>query len=291
MNLTIGSLYNSNVQKLKALYQEEESRAMADRLFEYFLMLTPARRVISGADPVEEKIIEAMDGAIGKLLNHVPLQYVLAKAYFMDMEFAVDDSVLIPRPETEELVSLILAEMAKKSVRDPLRILDIGTGSGCIAIALKRNIHECKVTAIDISEKALNIAQSNAKSNNAAVSFIKADILDQSYWGQFSGFDLIVSNPPYVTHAEKALMHPNVLEYEPHNALFVPDNDPLVFYRNILEFASSKLTPEGSLWFEINEMFGSELKDLANSMGYKEVNIIFDFHGKSRFLHCSKKNY
>lgn len=290
MHHTLSSLYKINIQKLNAIYPHEESRAMADRLFEHFFMLTPAGRVISGADNVDEMIIMAMDAAVGKLLNHVPLQYVLGKACFMDMDFLVDGSVLIPRPETEELVSLILAENSKIA-HLPLRILDIGTGSGCIAIALKRNIPDSVITAIDISEKALQVAQANAESNMATVSFIRADILDQTRWGQFAGFDLIVSNPPYVTHAEKGQMLPNVLDYEPHNALFVPDDDPLVFYRQIMIFALTQLSAEGSLWFEINEMFGSELKNLASSLGFHEVNIIFDFRGKSRFLQCSKKNY
>lgn len=280
--------FKSTVLKLKALYTEEEARAMADRLFEHFLGLTPAERIISGKEFPDSNKLSQIDTATEKLLNHIPLQYALGKAWFMDMEFDVNPSVLIPRPETEELVSLILKECSKNKTNRPKQILDIGTGSGCIAIAIKHFIQDAVVSAMDISESALSVAVSNANKNKTEVQFILADILDQTQWELLPKCDLIVSNPPYVTVSEKQFMQPNVLDNEPHKALFVPDDDPLIFYRKIMAFSKENLNLNGSLWFEINENFGEELKDLAKNQGFKEANIIFDFRGKSRFLHCSK---
>ena len=280
--------FNSTVLKLKALYADEEARAMADRLFEHYLGLTPAKRIISGKEPADNIKISLIDTATEKLLKHIPLQYALGKAWFMDMEFDVNPSVLIPRPETEELVSLILKECSKNKTIQPQKILDIGTGSGCIAIALKHFIPAVELTAVDISENALIVASVNAANNKTEVQFIRADILDQTQWGLLPKCDLIVSNPPYVTDSEKQFLQANVIDNEPHTALFVPNDDPLVFYRLIFAFSRESLNPNGSLWFEINEKFGAELKDLAISQGFMEANIIFDFRGKSRFLHCSK---
>jgi release factor glutamine methyltransferase len=288
MPLTIQSLYTNSILKLKELYDHEESRAMTDQLFRHYFNLTPVQRVVSGKETAVNDLIQRVEESVNKLLNHVPLQYVLGKAWFMDLEFEVNPSVLIPRPETEELVNLLYKNFTTKNNVSPLQILDIGTGSGCIAVSLKHYLPASIVTAVDISADALQTAKSNALKNDAFVTFILADILDESQWYKFDQFDLIVSNPPYVTHAEKKFMQPNVLNYEPHTALFVADDDPLVFYRRIIEFANTKLSPGGSLWFEINEMFGNELHKMAIHQGFKETNIIFDIRGKSRFLQCFK---
>ena len=288
MPLTTNSFYKSIVLQLKALYPAEEARSMADRVFDHFLFLTPAQRVLTGTNPVEGDKTTAIQKAISRLLKQEPLQYVLGKAYFLDMEFEVNPSVLIPRPETEELVSMIIESYSGKAPDSKAQFLDIGTGSGCIAIGLKHNFPDSRVSAIDISDKAIQVAAENAAKNNAEINFIEADILDPAQWHLFPQCNLVVSNPPYVTRAEKHLMLPNVLEHEPHTALFVPNNDPLIFYRAIFAFAKTKLLSDGSLWFEINEMFGKELNDMAIAQGFTEVNIIFDFKGKSRFLHCRK---
>ena len=288
MAQTIQSVFKSTALKLKELYSDEEARAMTDQLFRHYFNLTPVQRALSGAGIAGDETVKRVEESVKKLLNHVPLQYVLGIAYFMDLEFEVNQSVLIPRPETEELVSLILKDFIVRKSITPLKILDIGTGSGCIAVSLKHYQPESTVTAIDISVDALATAKGNAVKCDTPINFIQADILDESHWDNFGLFDLIVSNPPYVTHAEKKLMQPNVLNYEPHTALFVADDDPLVFYRRIIEFANTKLSPDGSLWFEINEMFGNELHNMAMNQGFKEVNIIFDIRGKSRFLQCFK---
>jgi len=185
-------------------------------------------------------------------------------------------------------VSLIQDSIGDNTQSDHLHILDIGTGSGCIPISLKKYFKDATVTAIDISVDALQVAAVNAAKNQAEVSFIQSDILDSTTWNNLPQSDIIVSNPPYVTLSEKEQMLPNVLDYEPHTALFVKDDDPLVFYRAIMAFSKMKLNKNGSLWFEINEKFGGEIKELALSQGFRDVIIIFDFHGKSRFLHCSK---
>jgi release factor glutamine methyltransferase len=288
MPQSVSGFYRNIVLELKALYPDEEARAMADRLIEHYLQLSPTKRILSSNTLIDVDKIALIKESVNKLLRNIPLQYVLGTAYFMEMEFDVNPSVLIPRPETEEMVSLILKQYSERITDDNLKILDIGTGSGCIAIALKRNIPLSNVSAIDISAEALKVALENAAKNEAEINFIQANIFDQDQWATFPQYDLIVSNPPYVTHAEKKYMQPNVLDHEPHSALFVPDHDPLIFYSAIIALAKIKLREAGSLWFEINEMFGEALKEMALDQGFKEANIIFDFRGKSRFLQCLK---
>ena len=285
---TIQQVYSDTALKLKALYVDEEARAITDRLFEYYFNIMPVQRVLSGKAHANADKIPILEEAVKMLLNHVPLQYVIGSAYFMDMDFTVNESVLIPRPETEELVSLIVKHFTTTIKDQNLRILDIGTGSGCIAISLSRLLHGSTVTAVDISKDAILVAKANADKNNAKVHFVCADILDPSQWDALRQVDIIVSNPPYVTEAEKKFMLPNVINYEPHNALFVSDDDPFKFYSAIFSFAKIKLSPCGSLWFEINEMFGEALRDMAKNKGFREVNIFFDIRGKSRFLHAIK---
>lgn len=288
MPTSINEYHKIIVLKLKALFPHEEARAMADTIFRYFFQLSPVQRVMAGSTKVDKDKILLVDDAINKLMRNNPLQYVLGSTFFMEMEFRVNPDVLIPRPETEELVSLILKYYADKGTDKNLHILDIGTGSGCIAIALKSYLPDSVISAMDISYEALKVAAENAKNNNIEINFIHADILDNSHWNSLPQVDLIVSNPPYVTQNEKKHMKRNVLDHEPHSALFVSDADPLIFYRQILALSKIKLSVEGSLWFEINEMFGDELKVMALNQGFKEANIIFDIRGKSRFLQCLK---
>jgi len=288
MSFTVNDFYKSVLLKLKVLYPHEEARAMADRLFEHYFHLSPTQRVLSGTMLTDGAKTLLIQEAVKKLLHNIPLQYILGTAIFMDMEFVVNSSVLIPRPETEELVSLILKYDSERGAEHKLQILDIGTGSGCIAIALKRYIPQSNVSAIDISDEALKVAIENADKNEVVINFIEADILDKTHWKALPKFDLIVSNPPYVTQEEKIHMQPNVLDHEPHMALFVPDDDPLIFYRAILSFSKIKLRKAGALWFEINEIFGDELREMAINQGFKDVIIISDIHKKERFLQARK---
>jgi release factor glutamine methyltransferase len=191
--------------------------------------------------------------------------------------------VLIPRPETEELVHWIL----KDSLPEKPSIIDLGTGSGCIAIALKDQIKDAKVFGADVSVAALNIANENADLNKMEVDFFLFDILQRESLG-FMQFDLMVSNPPYVRKSEEAMMAPNVLAHEPHTALFVPDEDPLIFYRKIADLAKGQLNPSGKLYFEINEAFGDEMVQMLSEKGFTSVELKKDFNGKDRMIRATK---
>ncbi len=208
-----------------------------------------------------------------------PIQYVLGYARFCDLQLRVNPSVLIPRPETEELVRWALETTPK-----PLSILDIGTGSGCIAIALAKALPQASVTAIDISPDALAVAQENAAANRVSIQFRQFDILSSPLSGLAAGFDLIISNPPYICQKEKSDMEPNVLNHEPHLALFVPDDDPLLFYRTIAQKALTLLSPHGTLLFEINRQYASDLRYLLLSLGYSGITLRHDQFGNPRML-------
>ena len=220
--------------------------------------------------------------AVKDLLKNKPIQYIIGETEFCDLKFKVNESTLIPRPETSELIMKIV-ESQKPKAKSQKSILDIGTGSGCIAISLAKHIAGSKVYALDISEKALEIAKENAANNNIEVTFIHDDILSLRN-NIDAKFDIIVSNPPYVRELEKAEMRDNVLNWEPHTALFVSDNDPLIFYRNILEFAKTHLNEKGEVWFEINEYLGKEMTELCKTMGFSDVEIHKDFRGKERVI-------
>jgi release factor glutamine methyltransferase len=232
---------------------------------------------------VPENEFQRITEIVSRLQNNEPIQYILEKTTFCDLPFMVKSGVLIPRPETEELVQIILHENKEK---EELHILDIGTGSGCIPISLAKFLPNAKVTSIDISEQCLEIACYNAQQNKVLVDFILANILEENV--QFQNLDIIVSNPPYVLDSEKALMKPNVLEHEPHLALFVPDNDPLLFYRVIIEKAMKCLKPQGKLYFEINEQFAKEIEACALANGFSSAHCFKDIFGKDRILKIEK---
>jgi len=213
------------------------------------------------------------------LKKHVPIQYILGETEFYGLPFRVNDSVLIPRPETEELVDWIRSENNRN---EALNILDIGTGSGCIAIALKHEFPNAAVEAFDISDKALETARSNAGLNKLDVEFSKVDILNVA--DQSKKWDIIASNPPYIPELEKSEIEANVLEHEPHLALFVPDNDPLLFYRHIALFAKKQLNPNGKLYFEIHRDYGKECMELLASLGFSEIELRKDISGNNRMI-------
>lgn len=288
MAITIKEFYEGIVLKMSVLYPVNEAKAIASHLFEHFLGLKSAERILANAQPVDNSAVKSIDNAVVKLLSSEPLQYVLGKAYFMDLEFTVNASVLIPRPETEELVSLILKIYNTRRNGEIIRVLDIGTGSGCIAVSLKKYLADSIVTAIDVSGAALSQAVENSRRNGVNISFFKLDILKKEEWDLIGDFDLIVSNPPYVTESEKLLMHANVLEYEPHSALFVPDDDPLLFYETITQFAGMKLTVGGMLAFEINESFGLEVERLLLLNEFRNIDLRKDMYNKNRFVFAER---
>lgn len=220
---------------------------------------------------------------VARLKQFEPIQYVLGETFFLGLKLKVTPAVLIPRPETEELADIVI----KENIGRNCSILDIGTGSGCISLALKSRLSVALISGVDISENALEIARKNSEINNLDVHFFQADILN---WEKIEWpvFDVIVSNPPYVTKFEKKQMHKNVLEFEPANALFVEDTDPLLFYRTIAQFAMKKLNQQGKIYFEINENFGPETKNLLSGFGFRQIRIITDIHGKNRFVAAIK---
>ena len=232
---------------------------------------------------VEEILV--CDAILEKLQLEIPIQYILGRTHFYGLEFNVNENVLIPRPETEELVEWIISSTVKLPKFKNIKILDIGTGSGCIAISLAKNIPNAEVSAIDISEKALATAKENGVLNKVTVTFIKKNILETSDLEQ--QFDIIVSNPPYVRNLEKAEIKRNVLANEPHLALFVEDNDALIFYRKITELATKNLSSEGKLFFEINQYLGKETVELLEKMHFKNIELRKDIYGNDRMIACN----
>lgn len=214
-----------------------------------------------------------------KLKQYIPIQYIIGKTFFFGLEFEVNPNVLIPRPETEELVDWILKNNPQNTA---LKILDIGTGSGCIAISLAKNLPNAAVSAMDVSEEALATAQKNAKSNNVNVEFLLQNILETEDLNQ--QFDLIVSNPPYVRNLEKGEIKQNVLDHEPHLALFVDDHDALIFYTKITELAKKNLSQNGQLYFEINQYLGKEMMDLLESNSFQQMELRQDIYGNNRMI-------
>ncbi|MDI5893403.1 peptide chain release factor N(5)-glutamine methyltransferase [Flavobacterium algoritolerans] len=219
-----------------------------------------------------------------QLKQEIPVQYLLGKTSFYGLDFEVNENVLIPRPETEELVEWILESQKSKVESQNIRILDIGTGSGCIAISLAKNIPNAAVFAIDVSEKALATAKKNAERNAVEVTFINQNILETEDLRQ--QFDIIVSNPPYVRNLEKEEIKKNVLDNEPHLALFVEDNDALIFYKKIAELAQKNLSENGQLYFEINQYLGKETVDLLEKMNFKNIELRKDIYGNDRMISC-----
>ncbi|MCH2196064.1 peptide chain release factor N(5)-glutamine methyltransferase [Kordia sp.] len=260
----------------------------------FFFMLTEdyfgIERFTLALDPdivITKEQETSIFSALSELRLEKPIQHILGKAHFYGLEFTVNEHTLIPRPETEELITFIL-EKAKYATNKNLSILDIGTGSGCIAIALKKKLPYAKVFAIDISENALEVAQKNAKDNDVEVQFVQADVLSLNDLHIFKNndepFHIIVSNPPYVRNLEKAEMRKNVLEYEPDSALFVEDNNPLVFYDKIANLAMKYLKINGSLYFEINQYLGKEMIDLLDGKQFQNIELRKDIFGVDRML-------
>lgn len=280
--LPLSAVMRSATDRLAPLYGEGEAKAMVRIIFENLKGWTPVDLAIRAADPVSEFIQGRVNEVVDRLLTHEPIQYIFGNAYFYGLKLKVTPATLIPRPETAELVDIILRENSAKD----LRVLDLCTGSGCIALALARNLPFAKVTGVDLSTDALAVARDNNRSLRTDVDFMEADVLSPSSLGALpQPWDIIVSNPPYIAQSESAAMEPNVLEHEPHSALFVPDSDPLRFYRAIAEYAADgALVKGGKLYFEINPLFAKDMQKLCNSLGFSCVDLLRDTFGKLRFL-------
>ncbi len=271
-------------ETLNGLYSAEEKDSLMWLVLEH-VCRRPRSRILAEGDfrllPEEQEQVRAI---VGRLLLFEPVQYILGEAFFCGLSFRVNKSTLIPRPETEELVSLILSDQAAEKGG---KLLDIGTGSGCIALSLAKYLPGADVFALDISAGALEVAKENARLLGVEnISFFQADILSSRDWTSLfqKPLDCIVSNPPYITKMEKNTMERNVLDYEPEAALFVPDDDPLLFYRVIGNLGLDLLKPDGSIYFEINTGYGREIVKLMTQAGYRAVELIQDLSGKDRII-------
>lgn len=280
MRATIRHLRDTLVPR----YGKGETEAIIRLIFHHLKGWNTVDLLINEDKTLSPYIVGKIKEIEKRLLQDEPIQYIVGDAYFYGMDFIVNRNVLIPRPETEELVDMIVSQ----NRRPDLDVLDIATGSGCIAIALARNLPFSKVTALDISEKALETARLNAQRLKAKIDFIHADIFTHTFPND--SFDIIASNPPYVDEKEKAAMNANVLRYEPASALFVPDDDPLVFYRRIATVAHAALRAGGSLYLEINPLHSDDMQRLLSDTGFRNVQTHLDIHGKKRIMSCSKKS-
>ena len=273
--------------ELDALFGKEEVDSFFGLLMAHYLDMKRIQLVLEPSCRISKEKEYLFFEALRQLKAEQPIQYILGETEFYGLPFKVNKHTLIPRPETEELVDWIIQDHSKQRDSSPLDILDIGTGSGCIAISLAKQIPNAKVEAIDISEDALNTARQNAECNEVIVNFMCADILNIKSTEcdtAFHNYDVIVSNPPYVRNLEKAEIKPNVLKNEPHLALFVADENPLQFYKAICEFAQMYLKHNGSLYFEINEYLGKEMVQLMKDFNFKNVELKQDLFGKDRMV-------
>lgn len=288
--------------ELDGLYEKEEIETFIAYCFEEFIGLKRADIFLNGTTTISESELLKFNFAIKDLKQNKPIQYILGKADFYGLKFIVNSDVLIPRPETEELVDLIIKENREKIIEgkerraesgeraieneEANRILDIGTGSGCIAIALKKHLDSSSIYALDVSEQALSVAKQNAVLNKVDVEFFPHDILSANILPLRDGilFDCIVSNPPYIGISEKALMGNNVVDFEPHLALFVKDTDPLLFYKVIADFAKTHLKKNGKIYFEINQAYGPKTQEMLIAKGFQNVGLVKDLNSNDRIL-------
>ncbi|QAA80675.1 peptide chain release factor N(5)-glutamine methyltransferase [Aequorivita sp. H23M31] len=275
---------------LKGVFPSEEVQSFFDILSAKYLNLTRLEIALNPKIQISDENQNRFKEAIARLEKEEPIQYIIGESEFYGMIFKVNNSTLIPRPETEELVEWIISENNYEDRNIPiLKILDIGTGSGCIAISLAKNLMNSEITAVDISEDALKVAQENARKNNVEVNFLQMNILESDIFSYSTRtfedkYDIIVSNPPYVRELEKSEMHPNVLNYEPETALFVKDDEPLLFYKTISALAKNSLKQNGKLYFEINEQYGRELLEFLKGEGFINIEIRKDIYGKDRMV-------
>jgi release factor glutamine methyltransferase len=294
--------------QLSEIYPDTEIQSFLSIVLEEYLALQRIDLVTRPEFEIASDVLLKLNEVVERLKQEEPIQHIIGQTEFFGLPFYVNENVLIPRPETEELVEFIIQEVSKfqsrkvaesthsvisnkthsvisSEVEKSLSFLDIGTGSGCIPISLKKHLSSVEISAIDVSEGALEVAKKNAKLNKVAIHFIQKDILNSSHLDK--KYDVIVSNPPYVRELEKAEMQNNVLEHEPELALFVTDNDPLIFYRKIAELAKDHLKENGMLFFEINQYLGQEMIELLESLGFTNIELRKDLFGKDRMISAS----
>ena len=286
---------NHFFDSLKNIQDEQEIESFFFILTEYLHNLKRVDLALNPNFELSDAEVEKWNIILADLQQEKPIQYITGEAWFYGLQFEVNENTLIPRPETEELVEWILNSPITHHP-SPITILDIGTGTGCIPISLKANLPQANVSAIDVSEKALEVAKRNAVSNKVEINFIQTNILEVEDLSQLqspithypSPYNIIVSNPPYVRNLEKEEIKKNVLDYEPHLALFVEDTDALLFYRKIAQLALKNLAPNGLLFFEINQYLGKETVELLENLGFKNIELKKDMYGNDRMIRCEK---
>lgn len=277
----IKDIVNHYVNEIIPLYGKEEATQLVLLLTEHYFGIDRLKLAVEPDFRLTESELLTIHFAVKELKQYKPVQYIIGQSEFFGRHYFVNEDVLIPRPETEQLVQLTIDSISKN--KNYKRILDVGTGSGCIAVSLAIELPEISVSACDISEKALETAKKNADALDAGVSFFECDVI---HFNQdlLPEWDLIVSNPPYVTESDKKQMQQNVMAWEPHLALFVTDEDPLIFYRSIIQFSTDHLSIGGCILFEINELFGNQLVKLLQDNHFTDISIHLDFHSKNRFI-------
>jgi release factor glutamine methyltransferase len=303
----ISQAYRDLKNALEPLYGSGESAQIAHLVLEHITGLGRADRLVHGADFLSPEAQTQFDNCRRELLQWRPVQYVLGDAWFAGMRFRVDERVLIPRPETEELVDWISELLKSKmlefrgekylrmvntsnfsDLKSDFHILDVGTGSGCIPIALKMKLPFAEIWTMDRSRDALALARENAAALGADLHFLEMDVLDRALWKNLPDFDIIVSNPPYIPESDRDTMRPNVRDHEPQMALFVPDADPLVFYQAIASLGLSRLKPGGKIFFEIHVSGGEPVRSLLSGLGYREITLRQDLSGLDRMVSATR---
>jgi len=283
---SVGDLFVVFQQQLQSLYPEEEIKSMVFRLFDHYLGWNRADIHLNKTTSLDDQNRMIFEDALKRLLSSVPIQYITGSTRFMGLNLIVTPDVLIPRPETEEMAALIIREQEQRNVSN-ISFLDIGTGSGCLALAMKDAFPRSDVTAIDNSRAALEVARQNAGKNHMQINFQLVDILRRAATRKLSSFNIIISNPPYIPESDRLHMHANVLDHEPGSALFVTDEDPLLFYRTIADFSMQHLKQPGILYVEIHERFGQACASLLLKADFNKIEVLKDMHGKDRFIRAS----
>jgi release factor glutamine methyltransferase len=298
MKLAAAERYIRN--SLEEIYDTNEARIMADMLVEHFTSFSKSDRVMNTEAVLTPEQEVAINKGVERLLKHEPIQYIMNKCWFYEMELFVDPSVLIPRPETEELVEWIIQDVRSSGYNvfsrgttdadetSLIKILDVGTGSGCIALALKKAMPLAEVWGCDVSEEALNVARRNGSALDIRVDFQGLNFLDPLQQKQLPTVDILVSNPPYIPIRDKELMNKNVVDHEPHTALFVPDEDALLFYRALAKYAEHRLHDNSSIYMEIHEDLGNEVVKLFREEGYNKIELRKDMQQKNRMVKVRK---
>lgn len=281
--MTIKEYYRHYLQKLQTIYDLDEAATMAGWVFENKAALKRSDILKDPELRLDTDTIANLNYTLQRLLQHEPVQYVLGETWFCNLKFKVNSNVLIPRPETEELVEWIVADDKKENAGSNLAVIDIGTGSGCIAVAIKKKIPLAHVSAIDVSKEALQTAKENAIDNDTKIDFTQLDFLDELSWEGLPKFDIIVSNPPYIPVNEKEKLDKNVTLFEPHSALFVPDNSPLLFYEKIAAFAKKHLKTGGKIYVETHEEFANATVNVFQKH-FTKVELKQDLSGKNRMV-------